>query len=454
MQKHILRIFIFIITLTVTRFNCSTAQEGKIIDQIIAIVGSNIILQSDIENQYLQAQAQGYLSRGDLKCEILEELLYQKLLLNQANLDSIEVTESQVESALDTRLKMFINQVGSEEKLEQYFNKSILEIKSDLKDIIRDQMLTQKMQGKITDEIKITPSDVRSYYKNIPKDSLPLINAEYQIEQIVKYPAVSEKEKQEVKEKLEGFSSQVIEGKKKFSTLAILYSEDKESAKSGGDLGYVGRADLVPEFAAAAFNLKEKDEISKVVETQYGYHIIQLIERKGERVNVRHILLSPKPSVESIIKSGNYLDSITSLIRTGKITFENAAQKFSEDEKTKNNGGLLINEETGSSKLTADEIDKITSIYLKNIVQGEISKAFETKDDKSRTVYKIIYLKSLTLPHTANLTDDYQRIQDMALANKKQKTVDEWINKKLKSTYIHIDDTFIKCKFKNATWIK
>jgi peptidyl-prolyl cis-trans isomerase SurA len=436
------------------QINDCFSQEEKIIDRIIAVVGSNIILQSDIENQYLQAQAQGYASKGDLRCEILEELLYQKLLLNQANLDSIEVTESQVESALDSRLRMFVGQVGSEEKLEQYFNKSILEIKSDLKDIIRDQMLTQKMQGNITDDIKVTPSEVRGYYRNIPEDSLPLVSAEYQIEQIVKYPVISETEKLEVKERLEGFREQVSSGKKKFSTLAILYSDDKESAKNGGDLGFVGRTDLVPEFAAAAFSLKEKDEISKVMETQYGYHIIQLIERKGEKVNVRHILISPEPSIEEIVKAGNFLDSISILIRTGKVSFEDAAQKYSEDEKTRNNGGLLINEMTGSSKLTSDEIDKITNIYIKNIKVGEITKPFEAKDEKGRTIYKIVYVKSLTPPHTSNLTDDYQKIQDMALANKKQTTVDDWINKKLKSTYIHIDESFKTCRFRNMDWIR
>ncbi|MCX6256319.1 MAG: peptidylprolyl isomerase [Bacteroidia bacterium] len=429
-------------------------QNEKVIDQVVAVVGNKIILISDIEAQYHQLKEQGYISQGDPKCEILEEMLFQKLLLNQATLDSLEVTDNQVESALENRLKMFVNQAGSEQKLEEYFNKSILDIKTDLKEIIRDQMLTQKMQGKITDDIKVTPSDIRQYYNRIPKDSLPLIAAEYQIGQIVKYPVITESEKLEVKEKLQNFRDQVIAGKKKFSTLAFMYSEDKESAKNNGDLGFVGRTDLVPEFAAAAFRLREKDEVSNVIETQYGYHIIQLIERKGEKVDVRHILLTPKPSPESINKASNFLDSIATVIRTGKIAFDEAAQKFSEDEKTRNNGGLVVNEESGNSKLTADEIDKVTNIHLKNLKVGEISPAFELKEMKGRISYRIIRLKNLIPPHTSNLTDDYQRIQDNALAEKKQKAVDEWVSKKLQSTYVHVDDSYHNCSFKNKKWLK
>lgn len=433
-------------------FNLTSFSQEKVLDNVLSVVGSKIILLSDVESQYHQLKLQGYESKNDVKCEILEDLLYQKLLLNQAELDSIEVTPKEVNSAIESRFKYFITQIGSEEKLEEYFGKSMVEMKEDLKDNIKEQLFTQKMQSKITDDIKITPSEVKAYMKDIPVDSIPFINTELEIQQIAMYPIISEEEKLAVKEKLNEFRERILNGDK-FSTLAVLYSEDPGSSKKGGELGLVSRSELVPEFAAVAFNIKE-GEVSRIVETEFGYHILQLIEKKGELVNVRHILLTPKPSFELMLNIEKKLDSIAYEIRNGKITFEAASDKYSEDSQSKYNGGLMTNPSTGTSKFETNQIDPTSYYAIKDLDIGEVSKTFQTRDEKGKIVFKFMKVKSKSKPHKANLKDDYQRIQDDALATKKQKAIDTWVEKKLETTYIHIDDSFVNCNFKNKNWVK
>lgn len=431
----------------------SLYSQNKVVDQVIAVVGKNIIIQSEIEDQYIQLLAQGYYSDNDIKCDILENLLFQKLLLDQAELDSIEITTREVEYAMDNRFRQLINQFGSEEKLEEMLGKSILEMKTDLKEEMKNHLLTQKMQGKITEDIKITPAEVRNYFKKIPEDSLPVIGVEYEIEQIVRHPVISADEKAVVKEKLNGFRERIINGEK-FSTLAVLYSEDPGSARKGGELGFVSRNDLVSEFAAVAFNLKTTDEVSRIVETEFGFHIIQLIEKKGELVNVRHILLSPKVAPEEMVKAKSYLDSIASLIRIDTLTFARAAEKFSDDDNSKLNGGLMVNPYTMSSRFTEEDLDATTRYMLKNMREGDISKPYESKDIGGKTVYKIIRLRKIVPEHKVNLKDDYQKIQDIALEDKKQEAINEWIRKKQKICYIHIDDSYRNCRFQVDGWIK
>lgn len=444
--------YIPILIITFLYFNISSFSQEKVLDQVLSVVGSKIILLSDVESQYHQLKIQGYESPGDAKCEILEDLLFQKLLLNQAELDSIEVTAKEVNSAMDSRFKYFISQIGSEEKLEEYFGKSMVEMKEDLRDNIKEQLLTQKMQSKITDDIKITPAEVKAYMKEIPVDSIPFINTELEIQQIAMYPVISEEEKLVVKEKLNELRERVLNGDK-FSTLAVLYSEDPGSAKKGGELGLVSRSELVPEFAAVAFNIKE-GEVSKIVETEFGYHILQLIEKKGELVNVRHILLTPKPSFDLMLNLEKKLDSIAYDIRNGVITFEAAADKYSEDSQSKYNGGLMTNPYTGTSKFETGQIDPTSYYAIKDLDIGEVSKTFQTRDEKGKIVFKFMKVKSKSKPHKANLKDDYQRIQDNALASKKQEAIDTWVGKKLESTYIHIDDSYANCSFKNKNWVK
>ncbi|HBX49912.1 MAG: hypothetical protein A2275_10315 [Bacteroidetes bacterium RIFOXYA12_FULL_35_11] len=450
MFKPVIVIIIFFIQISSTQ---AQPPEGKVIDQVLGIVGNKIILKSDIENQFIQYKAQGLSDDGDIKCQILEEMLFQKLLVTQADLDSLEISDKELEGELDHRINTFITQIGSEEKLEQYYNKSIREIKADFKEIIKDQLLAQKMQQKLTKDVKLTPADVQKFYRSIPTDSLPQVNGFHEIYQIVKYPAFTDEEKQLIRERLEGFRTRVQAGEK-FSTLAVLYSEDPGSAKSGGELGFVGRNDLVPEFAAVAFKMKNPGDVSRVVETEYGFHIIQLIERKGERINVRHILLSPKVSTDEAVKAANLMDSVYVLLTKDTLKFEDAVQKFSEDDRSKNASGLMVNQYTGNTKFEDDHIDPKTKFVIQNLKIGEISKPFETKDDRGKQVYKIVSVKSKVKTHAANLTDDYKEIQDMAVAMEKQKTVKNWINKKIESTYLKIDESYKNCTFEYGKWNK
>ncbi len=428
------------------------AQNDSIIDNVIAVVGNQIVLKSEVEEQFLQMQARGMTTKGNQKCQIFEGLLLNKLLVVQAQIDSIEVNSSQVDAEIDGRLQNFIQQIGGEKQLEDYFGKSLLEIREDFKPIVREQLLAQKMQDEITIDIKITPSEVKSFYKSIPKDSLPIINANYEIAHIVIQPKITKEEKKAVKKKLEGLRERIMNGDK-FSTLAYMYSHDKTSAKNDGELGFVNKSDLVKEFASEAFSLK-KDEVSEIVETEYGYHLIQMIEKRGSQVNVRHILLTPQFASNAKYEAKQKLDSITKLIRIDSLTFGEAAYKFSNDEDTRKNEGLMINRYTGTSKFEIKQIEPATNYVLKNLDVGQISEPFETQNDKGKTVIKIISKKSETKPHTINLKEDYQMVQDMALTDKKNMVLKEWVEKKQRDTYIKIPGNFKNCSFDSPGWVK
>lgn len=438
-----LPLFIFQISLVLS--------QDKVIDQIIAVVGDHYVLKSDIENQFLQESTSNY-TGVDLKCSILEGLLYQNLLLHQADLDSLTVSDKEIESQLDRRLRQIVSQVGSEKKLEESLNMSIFDIKIKLRESLKKQMLSEKMMDKLAGSIKVTPSEVRQIYKNIPVDSIPLINEQVEYEQIVIYPIITETEKLAVKERLNGLRERILKGDK-FSTLAVLYSEDQGSAVKGGELGLLGRSDLVPEFAAVAFKLKE-GEVSKIVESEYGYHIIQLIERLGEQINVRHILLIPKVDPKSAVRSRNRLDSLTTSIRLDSITFKKAAEKYSQDNNSKFNGGLAVNPYTSNSRFDIEQLDGTTSYWVKKLKTGEISSPFEFTDEKAQKCYKIIRLKARYPAHKANLSDDYQSIQEYAISLKKQEIMNAWVEKQQKVTYIKIDNSYANCDFHYKGWIK
>ncbi len=448
MQKIITSILLLVIG-----FNSFAQETDEVIDQIIGIVGKNIIMQSDIENQYNQYMSQGVVYDGDLKCKIIEDLLFQKLLLNQAQLDSIEVSEAEINDNLDRRIRYFVSQIGSEEKLEEFYGKPIIEIKEEFKSVLKDQMLVEKMQGKITADIKVTPSEIRKFYNNIPKDSLPKIETKYIFKQLVIKPNISEKEKLAVKEKLREFKERVKNGTK-FSTLAVMYSEDPGSAKNGGELGYVGRSDLVPEFAAVAFKLKSPGDVSKIVESQYGFHIIQLIDRKGDKINVRHILIKPKVSYEELAKAKQKLDSIRNLIVKDTISFENAVLKFSEDKDTKFNEGYVVNQYTGNNEFFEEQISPAIAYAIKNLNIGSITYPFKTKTISDEDIYSIIKFDNKIAAHSATIQDDYKQIQEMCIADKKQKTITEWVKNKVKSTYFRIDDSYSNCETLKGTWLK
>jgi peptidyl-prolyl cis-trans isomerase SurA len=445
---------VLLIILLVCLSSLFVRAQSKIIDQIIAVIGSSVIFQSDVENQTLQLQTQGIsTSASKLKCEVLEDLLYSKLLLNQAKIDSIEVTEAQVEGELTRRLQMFINQVGSEEKLEEFYNKSMIEIREDFHDLIRDNLLTQLMQDEIAGDIKVTPSEVKSYYNKLSRDSLPLINSVVEIAQIVKNPPYSEQAKFSVREKLLNLRKRVLNGEK-FATLAILYSEDLGSAERGGDLGFRNKADFVPEFSTVAFSLKE-NTVSTIVETEAGFHIIQLIAKRGDQVNVRHILMKPKVTAEETLQAMHFLDSIANLIRSDSISFETAAIIFSDDENTRLNGGIMVNPYTNDTKFELDQIDPYLHKQISDELKtGEISDPFEAIDESGNKIYKIIKLKTRTKPHYANLKEDYQYLQEMTKLNKQNEIISEWIEEMLKITYVRINDEFKTCDFLNKGWVK
>ncbi|MGC9344374.1 MAG: peptidylprolyl isomerase, partial [Bacteroidales bacterium] len=331
-------IYLILPLLVLTSFSRLKAQP-QMIDQVVAIVGDYTILQSEIENQYLQYRAQG-INFPDMRCFIFKDFLEQKLLLNQAKIDSIEISESSVELSLDQRLRFFISQIGSEEEMEEYFGKSMLEIKEDLREVLREQMITQQMQGEITGDVTITPSEVKNYYNEIPPDSIPYIDALVQVQQVVVYPPLGEQAVFEVKERLLELRKRIMEGES-FETLAILYSEGP-SAANGGDIGFMGRGELDPAYATAAFSLKDGG-ISKIVESDFGFHVIQLVERRDDRVRTRHILMKPKISMDARNKAISRLDSIADFIRLDSLTFDQAARFYSEDKKTAMNNGLMVN---------------------------------------------------------------------------------------------------------------
>lgn len=430
----------------------SYAQD-KVVDQIIAVVGNNIVLKSEIEEMFIQQQAQGITSQGDMKCEILEDFLVDKLLIAEALLDTnIIVTDNQINQQMDGRLQQFVAHFGSEKEVETYFKKSIPELKAELRDVIRNQLLSNQMRSKIIENVTVTPSEVRFFYRNLPEDQIPFIPPQYEYQQITLIPEIEIEEDNRVKAQLRDLKRRVEEGSS-FATLAVLYSEAPE-ARFGGEIGYLGRAQLDPAYAAAAFNLRD-DRVSNVVKSDFGYHIIQLIDRKGERINTRHILMRPKVAPEALEQSKTRLDSLANLIRKNELTFENAAMMFSLDKTTRNNGGLAINPETLSSKFSAEELDPDVSKIIISMKINEISEPFQTVDPLNRqTVYKIIRLINKTEGHKANLQSDYQRLAELFLEKKRKDVLEKWIATQQAKTYIRIDQTYANCNYQFENWIK
>ena len=430
-----------------------TAQKN-VVDKIVAIVGEEIILKSDIENAYLQEQGQGLVSSSsDYKTELLEKQLIQKLLLAQAQIDSISVTEEQVENAVANRIEYFISNIGSQERLEAYFGKSLEEIKDDMRGPLRELLITEQMQQKIVEKIRITPSEVRSYFKRLPKDSLPEMPDRYELQQIVLRPRISDAEKERIRERLREYREQILKGEKTFNTLAVLYSEDPGSATRGGELGYIPRNQLDPAFAEAAFNLKP-GKISKIVESEFGFHIIQLIDRQGEKINVRHILLQPKIAEEEKEEALLRLDTIRKNINENTMTFEEAAMYFSSDKQTRNNGGLVADPQTSESRIARANIPGEMAKEINSLKVGEVSMPFVTHSERGQEEYKIVKIKEFYPRHRANLEDDWQNFELMLTNEKQMDKLEKWVKEKQANTYIHIDEEYRKGKFRYDGWIK
>ena len=417
----------------------TNAQE---IDKIIAVVGDEIVLRSDVENQYLQYISQGVTSNEELRCQVFEDIMTQKLLIFSCKQDSISVTKEEIEQEVETRVNYYIDQIGSIEKVEQYFEKDIYQIKRVLSELVEDQFLIQRMQSSITKEVKITPFDVNEYYEKIDKSELPLIEDRYKLSQIIIKPKMSEDQINKLTDRLNTFRKRVLNGED-FKVLAALYSDDPGSANNGGEIGFVSRGTFVPEFEKVAFRLK-KDEVSEIVKTNFGYHIIQLIERRGDQVNVRHILLKPKYSSTSLQNARLKIDSIYNKIKNNEISFSQAIKSYSDDD-TKNNNGLLINPSNGSSTYTIAELGSSIKYLIEGLNEDDFTKPVKVESNEG-SIYRILNVVEKISSHTANLDLDYDFFQTQALNFKKQEKLDEWIEKRIKNTYVELKEIDKNCK--------
>ncbi len=428
------------------------ASQKKLIDEVVASVGDDAILSSDIEYQYGQAMIEGVNFNGDMKCHIFEQLLIQKLMINQAKIDSVEVKDAEVMQQVDARVNYFVQQVGGQDKLEEYFNKPLQQIRRDQMETVRTQMITQRMQQEIGKNIKVTPSDIRKFYSSLSQDSIPFVPTQYEIQQIVVYPEVEQAEIDRVKDRLRDFQRQVAEGRD-FATLAVLYSEDPGSASRGGDLGWYSRSGFVPEFSAVAFNMRDKGKVSKIVETEFGYHIIQLIDRRGDRINCRHILLKPKVSAESRGKATTFLDTVVKYVDEGKLTFEQAAMQFSMDKDTRSNGGVMVNPEDGTVKFQLGQVPAEIAKAIQGLRPGQVSKPFAMMDEKKgKETMRIVRLVAKHDPHRANVADDYDMLKEMVENSKRKQMLDEWILAKQKELYVVVTPDWRGCDFQYKGW--
>lgn len=438
----------------------SFSQSGSSIDYVVAVVGKDIILSSDIEQRLLMMKQSGELpTSGDPKCKILEQMLVEKLLVNQARLDSIKLNNMGVESAVQERIDRLVASMGSMKAVEEMYKKTAFQIKQELRETVKDQYLAQQMHGEINEKVVITPSEVQKFYNSRPKDSLPVLPDQYIFRQIALYPPASSEAKLEAREKLLSIRERILKGEK-FSNLAILYSQDVESAKRGGELGFAPAKNYVKPFADACANLKE-GQVSNIVETEYGFHIIQMVERRGELFNARHILVKPVFSAESHQKVTNRLDSIARVIRMDSLTFEKAALRFSEDKNSRLNGGLVVNMvpynsnlNYNTTKFDKDYINPKDYYAISGLKQGEISQPYESQDEQGQEIVKITKIERFIPSHVANLKDDFKLIQDIAIQKKQSDYFEKWLDDKIESMYIRIDSSFGNCVFEKKGWFK
>jgi len=429
-------------------------QAQGVIDEVIWVVGDEAILRSEVEEERLRAQYEGQPIAGDPYCVIPEQLAVQKLFLHQAELDSVEANESTVSHQVDMRLNYYINQIGSKEKMEEYFRKTSSEIREEMMTTVRNQMIIQQMQQKLTSEIKPTPAEIRRYYNTLPPDSIPMMPAQVEVQILSFEPPVPAEETERVKSRLREFTERVQNGTADFGMLARLYSEDTESAKRGGELGFVGKGQLVSEFADVAFNLNDPKRVSRIVQTEYGFHIIQLIEKKGDRINCRHILMRPRISATDKIRAIERLDSIRQEIVNDSIQFEQAVIRYSQDKNTVMNAGLMINPNTGSSRFEYQDLAPEIAKQIYTLNEGEISQPFVMMDQtKNREVCAIVRVAKKTDVHRANLTDDFQAIKGMLEAKLSADLIHNWILKKQKATYVQISPEWQGCDFQYPGWL-
>ena len=433
-------------------------QKRSIADQVVWMVGDEPILLSDIEYQKLILRSEGQGIEGDLDCIIPERIAIQKLFLNQAKIDSIEANETQVNRMVEMWIQNAISQLGSKEKLEEYFNKKISQIREEQAVQMRNEEIVRAMQQKIAQGIQVSPSEISTFYKSIPKDSLPFIPKTVEVEIIALQPQIPLTEIDRVKSVLRSYADDINEGKREFSTIARLYSEDKRTALQGGEYGFVGKVSLDPTFATAVFNLSDKTRVSPIIKTDEGYHIAQLIQKRGDLVNFRHILVRPVVDEAALSAATKRMDSIAQLIEEGKLAFDQAAALYSEDKNTYNNGGLMINSSNesdfaGSSSFRYEDLPQDIAKIAHELKVGQVSKPFTMRTEKGLEQVAIIRLKEEHPEHIANMNTDFRTIKEMALAKKRSKVIDEWIRTKQKATHIYINEAYRNCTFQYPGWV-
>lgn len=430
------------------------SAQNNIAEEVAWVIGDQIIYKSDIEETYQQMQYERTPINGNPYCVIPELIAVEKLFLHQADLDTVEVQNSMIQQQVDSRINYYITNLGSKEKVEQYFRKTIPQMREDMTEQWSNQSRVQQVQASLTKNLKITPSDVRKYFNSLNEDSIPYVPLQVEVQIMTINPTIPRQEIEDVKARLRDYSNRINKGESEFSTLAILYSEDGSSVR-GGEIGFMGKGHLEPEYAAVAFNLNDTKKVSKIVETQYGFHIIQLIEKRGDRINTRHILLRPKVSEKDLTDAIARLDSVRNDILDKKFTFEEATEVISQDKDTKNNKGIMVNGEVGTTRFDMSQLPQEISREINNLQPGEISKPFIMKDPKRNTdIVAIVKLTNRIDGHKANLSDDYQQIKSMYEKTAKDKIITDWIDKKISDTYIRIEDGWKDCEFEHKGWLK
>lgn len=428
--------------------------QTNIVDEIIWVVGNEPILLSDVEETRISSEAYGQ-PVDNPYCTIPEQIAVNKLFVHQAELDSVTVSESDVIRAVDNRINESIQAFGSREALEQMYGRSVSQMRENLKKQYREQMMADEVRQKLTTDVKATPAEVREYFKNVPNDSLPFIPTQVEVQIITSVPEVPRAEVERIENKLREYARRVNSGEADFSTLAKFYSEDG-SARNGGELGYMGRNQLVPEFANVAFTLNDPKKVSKIVRSEYGYHIIQLIDKKGDKINVRHILLKPHIDDSEIEKGIARLDSIANDIRANKFTFDAAALALSDDKDTRNNHGLMANVDqqngTVSSRFEMQDLPADVAKVVDTLSVGQISRAFRMTNDKGQEVCAVVMLKNRIEGHPANMTEDFQTLRDVVVNKRKEEKIEQWIKDKIKTTYVRISPDWRNCKFHYEGW--
>ena len=455
MNNRILVILVALVALA-TQGWAQKDSLGTVVDEVIWVVGDEAILKSDVEALRIQGQQEGMTWSGDPDCAIPEQIAVQKLFLNQAIIDSVEVTESEITAGVEQHIENMISVIGSREKLEEYHKKNMSQIRADLRETYRERQLVQGMQQKLTKDITVSPAEVRRYFKDMPQDSLPFVPTVVEVQIITRTPRVEQEEIDRVKEELRDYTDRINKGEASFQTLARLYSEDPGTARRGGELDYTGRGMLDPAFANVAFGLTDPKKVSKIVESEFGYHIIQLIDKRGEKIKVRHILRKPVVSEDAISAALGRLDSVRTDIVAGKFSFDIAASMLSDDKDTRNNNGLMANatQEGRTSRFKMAELPPEVAKAVDRLEVGEVSMPFQMVNERGKTVCAIAKLKNRIEGHKATITEDFQILKNVVLGKLREKCLHDWVVSRIKSTYVRINDRYRNCQFQYEGWVR